>query len=161
LDVKESIAKGRPQDFSFDVHTATGNGVELEAYLGEKMHLIAIKDGFGQFIHGHPEGVSHHTSVIDSGTIVYAHGTEEESIESEKVNFHLVFPEAGIYKIFVQFRPQDASLPTDTALTAGFWVNIGENVLDSRLQWWMLLLVSLVLMTVLGFAVHRYINKEE
>ena len=45
----------------------------------------------------------------------------------ETVNFHAVFPETGVYKIFAQFRPKGIDLPQDEAFAASFWIKVEEK----------------------------------
>jgi len=171
LEMKEPVAKGHEHGLSFDVHTLDGSEVALENYLGVPMHLAVIKDDLTQFIHTHPEEEGGHThSFLPFVQEVQAHG---EAVMDETVNFHVVFPEAGRYKVFAQFRPEGIGLPEDEALVASFWIQVAESagiveVADhhesTQLKplvspaWWFLLAVSLGLIVLLSIAVHKFIT---
>ncbi|HEY4510048.1 MAG TPA: cytochrome c biogenesis protein CcdA [Candidatus Paceibacterota bacterium] len=173
LELAEPVGKGNEHDLSFDVHTLDGREVTLENYLGVPMHLAVIKDDLTQFIHTHPEDgmAEDHHSMFEFIKEVQAHG--EEAVADETVNFHVVFPEAGLYKAFAQFRPAGIDLPEDEALTASFWIQVEEStgvveVVDhhesTQLKplvspaWWFLLAVSLALIVLLSLAVRRFIT---
>lgn len=57
---------------------------DLEPYLGALGHVVAIKEGDLQFIHGHPE--------------------ESKAQQNGNVEFMMHFPENGKYKVFAQFQ---------------------------------------------------------
>ncbi len=174
LDLEEPVAKGHEHDLSFDIHTFTGDEVGVEDYLAAKMHLTIIKDDWKQFIHTHPEGGDHHgTPGPEEGEHhgllltprALAHGGEEipgaihEEGADEVINFHAVFPEAGLYRVFAQFRPRGIDLPQDEALTAGFWVKVEERAPPALTGWWINLLWSSVAILILGFLVKKYLRK--
>ena len=162
LKIDEPVAKGHEHELSFDVHTFTGDEVEVEDYLAAKMHLTIIKDDWKQFIHTHPEIGDHHSLRMVPEAL--AHGDEEvpgaihEEGKDEVINFHAVFPEAGLYKIFAQFRPKGIALPQDEALTAEFWIKVEEKAPAAVSSWWILLIASLILMALLSFGVHKYLR---
>jgi hypothetical protein len=161
LDTGGVISAGREADLSFDVHTGTGNGVILEDYLGEKMHLTLIKEDLEEFVHTHPEAAGHHGSIEILNKALAHGGEEDEEVESETVSFHVTFPDKGIYKLFVEFRPKDVNLADGESLVASFWVQAEEgSSVSPETQWWGLLIASLILMTILSFGVYRYIEKE-
>jgi len=156
LTVPPRIAKGRTADFTFDVHTLVGDGVALEEYLGEPMHLVAIKDDLRQFLHAHPAEA--HTHAINTLTpVAHAHGPTGDAPGYEPVNFHLAFPEAGFYKLFGQFRPQGVGLLADEALTSAFWIEVKDSTLTPVAERVILASVSLLLMAFLSYGVYRYI----
>src|SRR3989338_10231586 len=78
LEIAEPVAKEHLHELNFDIHSLTGTEIAVEKYLGEKMHLVIIKDDLKQFIHAHPEedGVEEHTqnNLIFQA---FAHGVEE------------------------------------------------------------------------------------
>lgn len=163
LSLKEPVVKNKEIGLIFDVHDLFGREVELEDYLGEKMHLSVIKDDWSEFIHTHPERENGHVSYILKKA--FAHGNEAEDEEvargaDEKVNFHVVFPEAGLYKIFAQFRPQGIDLPPDEALLASFWINVLEEPPLSFSKS-ALVLISLILIGILSYGVHRFLKVEK
>ena len=134
LKMEEPVAKGHEHDLSFDIHTLTGQEVGVEDYLGAAMHLTIIKEDWKQFIHTHPEGVD------------------------ETINFHVVFPEAGLYKMFAQFRPQGADLPADKAVTVSFWVKVEEKAPIGVSSRWFLFIISAVFILILSWVVARYLK---
>ena len=93
-----------------------------------------------------------------------AHGDEEvpgaihEKGEDEIINFSAVFPEAGLYKVFAQFRPKGIDLPQDEALTASFWVRVEEKAPLAISGWWINLLWSAAAIVILGFLVKKYLK---
>lgn len=168
LRMKEPVVKGREHDLSFDVHTKGGSEVVLENYLGVQMHLAVIKDDLSQFIHTHSEETEGHShSSFPFVQEVYANGGEDHGHdepvapagEDETVNFHVTFPEAGLYKVFAQFRPLGINLPQDEALTASFWIEVKEKATISQAaSWWILLIVSVIGIVLLSIAVHKFIT---
>lgn len=101
------LVAGRTNFFEVSVRDPVGNPVGTEFYLGALMHVIIIKDDLSVYTH--------------------AHATEHEK-SRQPVSFQHVFPQAGDYKIFAQFRPQKTPLPTDGALLAQFWVRVVAGI---------------------------------
>lgn len=164
LSYDEPITAGLEMDLVFSVSTATGGIAELEPFLGENMHLAIIRDDLKTFIHTHPEAGNHHDQAAALIPIVYANGEEpHEESEHKKISFHVTFTEPGIYRAFAQFRPSGIELPPDESLVAGFWISVEEGkeapsaAVSKSAQWWGLLVVSLVLMTLLGLGVKKYL----
>lgn len=159
LRLGESVAAGRETPLLFDAHTLDSFETKLENYLGEKMHLAVIKDDWKQFLHIHPTGEKDHHGMLDIVPEAQANGGgHDTSGGGHGVNFQVAFPDAGLYKVFVQFRPEGAGLAQDTALTAGFWVRVVEEQPFTLSAWWTLLLVSLALMAMLSIGVHGYLS---
>lgn len=163
LKLEEPVAKGHEHDLSFDVHSFDGREVEVEDFLGAPMHLSIIKDDWKQFIHTHPgegmmdmEGKPH--GVIRLISSAKAHGEADEGQKEDAISFHVVFPEAGLYKVFAQFRPLGSDLPPDQAYTASFWVEVKEGSAIGISSWWGLLIVSLVAISTLSWVVRRYLQ---
>ncbi len=42
----------------------------------------------------------------------------------QNIQFHVMFPEPGLYKVFAQFRPENADLKEDEAIVASFWIKV-------------------------------------
>lgn len=175
LKMDEPVVKGREHHLSFDIHTFDGDEVEVEDYLAAKMHLTIIKDDWKRFIHTHPlENKDHHAVSSYRMSVetkpfweeALAHGVEDlpgkihEEGEDKTINFRVVFPEAGLYKVFVQFRPRGIDLPKDEALTASFWIEVKEKTkeLSASSTWWSLLLVSSILIFLLSWGVKKFIR---
>lgn len=162
LSLDEPVTKGHPHNLTFEIHTSSGRDVELDDYLAAKIHLTLIKDDLKQIIHTHPEGFGH--AVIPRMiNIANAHGEDEDesmtaSTDVYGIHFEVVFPEAGLYKAFVQFRPKNSAFPLDTALTAEFWIEVKDKAPSGISPWTGLLIVSLVLMGSLSWLVRRYIR---
>ena len=167
LSFDEPAVKNLDTDLSFEVHSLTGQEVDTENYLGVPMHLTIIKDDWRQFIHTHPEGNGdlHSTGIIPEAR---AHGGVEDEQEEPMmmassdhgIQFHVNFPEAGLYRAFAQFRPKGVDLPGDEALMASFWIKVEEASAQSSSvsSWWVLLIVSLVLIVVLSVVIHRFLK---
>lgn len=165
----DTAVKGREVGMTFDIHTLTGQEINVENYLGAQMHLVFIKDDLSQFIHTHPEGSAHEHS---SNTIVntanaqgdghtdHDHGTttsDSQSSDDEVISFTATFPEAGLYKAFAQFRPEGTDLPVDDYLLAEFWIQVEEKAVFPVSQWWGLLIISIILIAGLSWVVNNYL----
>lgn len=168
LDFEPPIVKGEETEISFDIHDSVGKEVEVENYLGAQMHLSVIKDDLKEFIHTHPEDGNHSHAFQSKGlaAAVLAHSGPTENVEmgsmmqDEHISFHVVFPEEGIYRMFAQFRPKGISLPADEALTVAFYVKVEAKRPSVLSPWWMMLLVSSVLIVALSLVVRRFLKVE-
>ncbi len=204
LKVSDTVVKAKAVDLSFDIHTLTGQEVEVEKYLGADMHLSIIKDDLSQFIHTHPvrsharakgaspedlgratsygthpggsEAEHSHSRAPQVINVALAHGGEEPAGATDEhqttpsmgsgqtttgdqtIDFNVIFPEAGLYKAFAQFRPKGIDLPAEQALIAEFWIQVEEKTALPISQWWMLLLVSVVLIAGLSWWVNNYLK---
>lgn len=160
FDYDEPILAGRQVDISFDAHDLTGGEVELEDYLGEKIHLTIIKDDLKTFLHLHPETGETHAEIRPLLVReALANGAPHALLgEDEVVNFHAIFPTPGTYKLFAQFRPEGIELPPDEALTADFLVSVKEVSAFALPQWWLYLIVSLILIVVLSMATKKFLQ---
>jgi hypothetical protein len=174
-DYPTPIVMGRETDIHFTIEDYTGNGIELEPYLGADMHLAVIRDDLSSYIHTHPEGHSemddHHSYKFINTAL--AHGPEGDPIPDKEVHFTVNFPEAGVYKMFAQFRPKGIDLPADQSLVAEFFVRVAESgpayaasapdhhadeAGGSAPNKGVMVVISLVLIAVLGWASYRFIN---
>ncbi len=164
LSYEDSIIKGKEADISFDIHDLFGREVAVEPFLAADMHLSIIKDDLKTFIHAHPEKIEdHHAHAPALIETAYAHeGTEEPAEgQDEKISFHIAFPEAGIYKLFAQFRPQGTVFAADDeALTAAFWIKVEEPVL-LRVPQSVLVIISLIAIALLSLAVKKFLLVRE
>lgn len=161
LELEEPVAKGHEHELAFDIHTLTGREVEVEPYLGAAMHLTIIKDDWKQFIHTHPEteGGDHHSlGILPFAKAHTEEGSTESVGEDEAVNFHVTFPEPGLYKAFAQFRPAGIELPPDEALTVSFWIKVEERIPAAVPSKAMLTAISLVLIAFLSWVTYRFIT---
>ncbi|MDP3792475.1 MAG: hypothetical protein Q8Q89_01970 [bacterium] len=162
-----TVVKNRETNLSFDIHTLTGQEIEVEPYLGADMHLAIIKDDWSHFIHAHPaSGEDHeHSQIPGFVNIALANGgdnhgaasTPSMSENDEVITFTATFPETGQYKAFVQFRPKGINLPKDEALVAEFWIEVKDKTPFPISQWWGLLLVSIPLIAGLSWVVKKYL----
>ncbi|MBI3442243.1 MAG: hypothetical protein HY007_00515 [Candidatus Sungbacteria bacterium] len=134
LNIQDPAVKDGETRLFLEIHTKDGKEVNTENYLGAPMHLTLIKDDWKQFIHTHPEGAGH--MMYDKKgfrilEVAQAHGEEENIAGSDAadhgIQFRVVFPEAGLYKTFAEFRPQGINLPPDKALTASFWIKVEDK----------------------------------
>jgi hypothetical protein len=71
------VGAGEESELTFDV-TRAGKRVALQDYLGAKGHLVALREGDLAFLHVHPDASS--------------------------LRFEATFPDAGSYRLFLQFR---------------------------------------------------------
>ena len=76
LKLDEPVVKGHEHELSFDIHTFTGDEVEVEEYLAAKMHLSVIKDDWNQFMHIHPVRDAEHAALGENGAIAESNGQE-------------------------------------------------------------------------------------
>jgi len=165
IDMEEPVVRGHEHELSFDIHTRAGAEVETENYLGAPMHLTIIRDDLKEFLHTHPEEDTAHMSSRFIPT-AFANGESHDMENSVPANgdtgikFHVVFPEAGLYKAFAQFRPQGTNLPPDEAQKAEFWIRVEEqtNTGTGFSDWWILLISSGITIVVLSFAVKKFIT---
>ena len=161
-DYQEPLAKRQESEISFDIHDMSGNAVEVEPYLAADMHLTIIKDDWMQFIHTHPEGhemAGHMGLIIPVINEAHAHEAGEEETPAEhapgkQIMFHITFPEAGVYRMYAQFRPKEIGLPADESLTAMFWVRVEETG-PLRVSQFSLIITSLILMVLLSWIVKK------
>ncbi|MEK9195485.1 MAG: hypothetical protein AAB975_03855, partial [Patescibacteria group bacterium] len=168
LSLDEPVVKGHPHDLTFEIHTPDGRDVELDDYLAAKMHLTLIKDDWKQFIHTHPKGPGHSATlrVINvananggdkhSGAQMDDHAATPSNVHG--IPFQVIFPEAGLYKAFAQFRPKNSTLLPDEALTAEFWIEVKDKAPSGISAWTGLLIVSLIAIGVLTWLVRRYLK---
>ena len=165
VNYQEPLARKQESEISFDINDMFGDAVEVEPYLAADMHLTIIKDDWTQFIHTHPEGHemenmdNHHGLIIPVINEAHAHGVEEEGTLAEhmsgkQITFHVVFPEAGVYRMYAQFRPKGIGLPVDESLTAMFWVRV-EEIAPLQVSQFSLIVISLILMAVLSLVVKK------
>jgi hypothetical protein len=159
LSINNTVVKNKELVLFFDIHTLNGQEIEVEQYLDADMHLAIIKDDFSQFIHTHPEDHDHAYNQSRLVNTALANGDDHDNSDGgdEVISFNVVFPEPGIYKAFAQFRPQGIDLPADEAITAEFWIQVEEKSALPISQWWLLLIVSAVLTTILSFIVKNYL----
>ncbi len=163
LTAEEPMVKGKEASLVFDIHTQDGKRAAVEQYLGADMHLTIIKDDLTQFIHTHPEGGGHMMYRKDGSSLIQvaqAHGDDERMAmpsADEGIRFHAVFPEAGLYKTFAQFRPQGINVPPDEALTASFWIRV-EGKTPAANPKIILFAVSLLAIVLLSWGVKKFLN---
>lgn len=89
----------------------------LEPYLSAPMHVSVVKNDFTEFlhIHGeiHPPGVPIPPIIIKDGKIVHSMAM---MVMPERmgptVDAHVIFPSAGIYTIWGQFKAEGKVIPT-------------------------------------------------
>ncbi len=69
---------------------------DLQNYLGEKAHFVVISQDLQEFVHAHP---------ISKSSDEHNHGDMKMTEHSDAtVSAHIVFPKAGIYKLWAQFQ---------------------------------------------------------
>lgn len=72
----------------FTIRDGSGPITDLRPYLGAKGHCVIVSADRKRYLHSHP---------MDGG-------------DATTVRFHTVFPDAGTYKIWVEFRPRGEPL---------------------------------------------------
>jgi hypothetical protein len=107
LDHAGPLTSGRTNQFQFSIVDAAGQPARIENFLGMPMHLVMVRDDLSVYLHVHPGPAS---------------GSDP------KIHFSTALPTGGIYKLFAQFRPADAKLPTDQTLVAELYVNVASGV---------------------------------
>jgi hypothetical protein len=71
---------------------------DLQNYLGEKAHFVVISQDLQDFVHAHP---------ISNNSGEHNHGDMDMKMpqtSNATVSAHIVFPKAGIYKLWAQFQ---------------------------------------------------------
>ena len=181
----EPIVIGRETRIDFAVKDVIGQGIILEPYLGAMAHLAIIKDDLTVYMHTHsgepgqtPEGQEHGHESFLSISQALANGIPEGTpvIPASQISFNVNFPKAGIYKMFLQFRPEGIELPKDQSLVGEVYINVfasgpaypnlasveendhSENPPFSKP---VLVFLSLVIMLFLSRAVYKFIQIEK
>jgi hypothetical protein len=92
---------------------------DLQNYLGEKAHFVVISQDLQEFVHAHP--ISNTTSnTISNGE--HNHGDMKMPEKNDAtVSAHIVFPKAGIYKLWAQFQRNGR------VIDVPFVVNVAET----------------------------------
>lgn len=101
---------------NFQVFDANSNKpvINLENYLGAKAHFVVISQDLQEFVHAHPMSTdnvkdaehSHETSRMQTAEEKsHSHDAKLNGAASQSiVSAHIIFPKAGLYKIFAQFQ---------------------------------------------------------
>lgn len=162
------LVVNRESSIQIEIHDSKGQEVALENYLGVPMHMAIIKDDWSEFIHTHPnsvggmdESMPHEHSGINLVPEVLADAGHAGVEPGHGVNFSAMFPTAGIYKVFAQFRPEGVDLPIDEAIVASFWIEVKEKPAFPFPPKIFLFVVSIVAMAGLSYVVKRYITVPE
>lgn len=189
LDLHGAINAGSETEISLILSDIFGQGLELEPYLGEDMHITIIKNDLDVLIHAHPTRVSGEAGADEQSFKVVeqalAH-VEENNLANVQLSFTTVFPEEGTYKMFAEFRPLDSELPPGEALIAEFYLKVsppfaveeeddfvGDGHIDHThaviikgpwyldQMWWFLFTLSLFLMVLLSYGVYKYLQVKD
>lgn len=96
LETSTSVRPGEPTQLRFRITKPSG-AVTFTPVMGARGHLIALREGDLAFIHAHP--------VEESA----------ETASAGAIDFHLVAPSAGRYRLFLQFA--DAGRLQTVAMT--------------------------------------------
>ena len=86
---------GRSSTLTFTVSRDGRPVGDLAPYLGAKGHLVALREGDLAFLHVHPEEETHG-----------GHGSG--AMAADEISFATTFPTAGRYRLYLQFRHEDA-----------------------------------------------------
>ena len=159
----EPIVKGENTEIAFDVLDSSRSVAPLEPYLGSDIHLTIIKDDWKQFIHTHPDSNVYSVFVrpvipalIEEAHADGMHQMTQSTLAAppKSIHFHVMFPQAGLYKMFVQFRPAGAMLPAEQVMTASFWMRVNETG-PLRVSKFSLFMTSIILIAVLSWIVKK------
>ena len=101
-----TLVAGQTNLFEVIVRAESGDQVRTDFFLGALMHFVIVKDDLSVYRHAH---------------------AKEHWKSGRTVLFEQVFPQAGLYKIFAQFRPEKTALPPDQAILAEFWVRVSAR----------------------------------
>ncbi len=101
MDTLDEIESNKELLLNFSVTDAANNQpvTDLENYLGEKAHFVVISNDVRDFVHAHPvsmDNVKMNVSPHDKKLMA--------DVAKNLVSAHLTFPNAGIYKIFVEIK---------------------------------------------------------
>ncbi|MBD2387194.1 hypothetical protein [Cylindrospermum sp. FACHB-282] len=99
---EKTIKAGKQVTLQFDLKEASNNQPikDLQPYLGEKGHLVIIKS----------------SSPLTESDYIHAHALK--NTPEGQVKFMTSFPQAGTYKVWMQFN-RDSKINT-----ADFWINV-------------------------------------
>ena len=89
------LVAGQNTLLDFDITDAAGPVTDLRDYLGAKGHGVIISADRAQYLHSHPMAGA-------TGSIV---------------RFHTVFPSAGVYKVWGEFRPRGDAVRVSFTVT--------------------------------------------
>jgi len=106
LKIPTLLETNKPINFTLDVIKNGQPVTNLEKYLGALGHSVILKAETLDFIHTH---------------------AIEDSTSGSKINFATAFPEAGLYKIFIQFQHEGEVVTTDYVVS----VAKGSEEVDS------------------------------
>jgi hypothetical protein len=95
----------------------TGEGIaDLQPYLGAPAHVVILSEDAHQFAHTHGEAVGAGEAHSESGAVAQA---EVDPHYGPEIQFHYTFPQAGLYKVWGQFKLHDGQV-----MTADFVVRV-------------------------------------
>jgi len=95
---------GQPANLMWRVQKDGKDVTDLEPYLAAAMHIALVKDDFSEFVHAHGEVHLPGTPIPKaSATTVHNH-TPPPPRFGPIVEAHTVFPSAGDYTVFAQFK---------------------------------------------------------
>lgn len=134
------LVAGKELMLNFNVSDEKTNKpvTDLEKYLGEYAHFVIISQDLTKFVHAHPMSKEENdTSDHDMGNMKgmdgktdeskpHSHGdspasTGETKPSPSEVSAHTSFPQAGLFKVFAQFKRGGK------VITVPFTVNIQEG----------------------------------
>jgi Cu+-exporting ATPase len=95
--------------------TKDGKPVTLMPYLSAAMHIAAVKNDFSWYLHAHgevhPPGTPYPPVVIKNGKVVHSMAMMvTPNTFALPVDAHVVFPSAGLYTIWGQFKTASGEL---------------------------------------------------
>lgn len=102
-------------------YTITKNGTpvtNLEQYLSAAMHVSVVKNDFSSFIHLHgeihPPGTPLPPVIVKNGQVLHTMANMMSVPEKfgPNVETHLIFPTAGLYTVWGEFKAEGVVIPT-------------------------------------------------
>lgn len=113
------ITAGSPESLTFAIQKDGKPVKNLEQYLGALGHAIILREGTLAFLHAHAAG--HDMSSMNAAMPQTGQAGMKMDTGGPTINFETSFPEAGNYKIFMQFQHEG------NVVTADFVVNVKVN----------------------------------
>ncbi len=113
LETAGPIRAGREAVLSYNIVLRRQPVTDLEPYLGAIGHLAVVSENLEHFVHSHPLGRDHvdrghHEEESQRRTGGHdehrEHGGFISGATGATVSFHALFPEAGLYKAWAQFK---------------------------------------------------------
>jgi hypothetical protein len=105
IHAEGDVVAGEASELHLMVTDADGNPVDrLEPLLGAYAHLVGFNTGASRMVHAHPSGMEPQSTDDRSGP---------------ELGFEVIFPQAGVYRLFVQVMIDGVEVPAVFTVVAG------------------------------------------